>query len=975
MVRKLIYLLLFGFMAYPLFSQEYSYRHYTVKDGLVQNQVLSVFQDSKGYIWLGTKGGVSRFDGKEFYNYTINDGLMSNIIKDIFEDEKGRIYFCSKAGISRLENGKIKVVLRADTISPFNYSLIITKFTETEFLITTNSLMPVLIEKYDSAIIKRFYDLSKMGIKNIVKIKDSEYFVSCKHGKIFHITENSVTVVKEGSQALLKKGKAGNIYSYNNHKIYKYNPKDNTFHLVCHYKDRIIDLFDIDKKGRLYLAENKKKLILLDDSVGVYFKKKFNYINRILIDRNDNLWIATETGFYRKINDAFENFTPECKANEYIWSIVEDKKNNIWFASYGDGLTVFDGKQIKRVTNYKNVYSLFNGRYFYTGAIKASNNSLYFPVKEDGVLKYDNTGFSILKGFPKGSVLDAYEDTINGRFLFASTRGLVIVDQNKKPVVIKEDFDKNINFIKTIAQDKYGRYWLGGEYTLTIYDGKNFIKFPNEQFNYNHGAVSIFMDDRKNMWLGTTSGLYFFDYKRFSKIGQDILTSQVSSFTERGDSKLIMGVNYGLAILDLKRFYNDSTVNIEILDESKGFLGFDCIRNGILKDYENNIYVAASDRVVKFYPEKLKKDTTKPKVVIQQIFVSAPENEIVDTIYDYKIPDTAITLEYFQKNLRIDFHAIHFYAPEKIIYKYRLEGYDKNWSRTTSERYASYTNLPPGKYSFKVMARNVDGIWGDLAEASFEIIPAFWQTLSFKIFINILIILLFLTAGYLILNYRRKRREQQQKTENQLWELQLKTIRSQMDPHFTFNALNSISSAIYNEDKEMAYRYFVQFSKLLRTSLEFSDKISRSLESEIDFTRNYLDIEKIRFKDDFHFTINVNKDVNLKMTVPKMIIQNYVENAVKHGLKNNSGNKELKVNVIKLDNQIDIIIQDNGIGRIKASQNKQFSTGKGLAIMSSIYNLYYKIYKISIRQEIEDLYDKNGNPAGTRVIISVPIEK
>ncbi len=736
-----------------------------------------------------------------------------------------------------------------------------------------------------------------------------------------------------------------------------------------------LELHDFDNNNNAYFGLGQKKIFVFDGSEIKEYKRKFNFINQLLVDTEDNLWIATETGFYKKISSAFENFTTETGANEYVWSIVEDEQQNIWFASYGDGLSMWNGEQFKKVTDYKGVYNTMQGNYFYTGAILATNRHIYFPVRENGILQFDGSDFSLVSGFPIGSVLDVYEDSLNNSLLAASTAGLVVLENLKSPGLFEKKFNESKIYIKTIAQDKFGRYWLGGEYMLNIFDGKEFIEFPNEQFDYDHGAISIFMDHRKNMWLGTTSGLYFFNYKEFIKVAKNTLKSQVVSFIETDTTKLIMGVSEGLALFDLSAFYENLDENIEILDEARGFLGFDCIRNGILKDSDNNIWVAASDRVVKFYPDRLERDTLNPKIYIHKMKAMGFQPEDVRTCNIFYDKDTVIALPYYLKNVRIDFHSVHFTASEKIKYKYKLIGYDNDWSHTSSERFASYTNLPPGKYSFEVIARNIDDVWSRRpATVSFEIVPSFWQTLTFKISINILIFLLLLFLGYFILNLRRRRMQQREKTEKQISELQLKTIRSQMDPHFTFNALNSISTAIYKENKENAYRYFTKFSKLIRSSLEVSDKISRTLEEEIDFTRNYLDLEKIRFKENFNYLINVDQKVDQQLTIPKMIIQNYAENAVKHGLKHITEDRKLNIDIKQFYDHIKIIVEDNGVGRESAAKQKQFSTGKGLAIMNSIYDLYFKLYKIRIKQEIEDLYDEHGNPAGTRVIISIPSE-
>jgi sensor histidine kinase YesM len=238
-----------------------------------------------------------------------------------------------------------------------------------------------------------------------------------------------------------------------------------------------------------------------------------------------------------------------------------------------------------------------------------------------------------------------------------------------------------------------------------------------------------------------------------------------------------------------------------------------------------------------------------------------------------------------------------------------------------------------------------------------------------KSYIGIYLFLLLIV--YIIQKLQRYQTERKIAIEKQISELQLKTIRSQMDPHFTFNALNTISSIIYREDKEKAHRYFTKFSKLVRATLEASEKITRTLNEELDFTENYLMLEKIRFKDKFEYEIKLAENVNKEILIPKMIIQIYVENAIKHGLKHKEKDGLLKIDISQNKTILKIIIEDNGIGRKRAAELETFGTGHGMKIMESIGKLYFKLYKTEIRQKIEDLYDTKGNAAGIRVVVEI----
>jgi len=210
-------------------------------------------------------------------------------------------------------------------------------------------------------------------------------------------------------------------------------------------------LHDFDYNNNAYLTLGQKNILVFDGSGIVEYKKKFNYINKLLVDKDNTLWIATETGFYRKISNAFENFTTETGSNEYVWSIVEDEHQNIWFASYGDGLTRWDGQKFEKINEYLHLYNTQQGNYFYTGAILATNHFIYFPVREKGMLQFDGSNYSLIPEFPLGSVLDVYEDTLNNILLAVSTAGLVLMDNFKSPVLIEKDFIESRKFIKTIA--------------------------------------------------------------------------------------------------------------------------------------------------------------------------------------------------------------------------------------------------------------------------------------------------------------------------------------------------------------------------------------------------------------------------------------------------------------------------------------------------------------------------------------------
>ena len=214
--------------------------------------------------------------------------------------------------------------------------------------------------------------------------------------------------------------------------------------------------------------------------------------------------------------------------------------------------------------------------------------------------------------------------------------------------------------------------------------------------------------------------------------------------------------------------------------------------------------------------------------------------------------------------------------------------------------------------------------------------------------------------------------ERKNQVRNQILELQLKTFKNQINPHFAFNVFNTIASIIRNESK-MAYKPFIQFSNLIRNTLESSDKITRSIEDELNYLENYLELEKLRFPDKLTYSIKISEDVDTELKIPKMILQTYVENAIKHGIRHKDGKGLVEANISKTKDFIKIEITDDGVGREKAKELSTDSTGFGLKLMDNYFKLFNEYNESKIRHEIVDLYDKNNIPSGTKVKILIPL--
>jgi len=212
---------------------------------------------------------------------------------------------------------------------------------------------------------------------------------------------------------------------------------------------------------------------------------------------------------------------------------------------------------------------------------------------------------------------------------------------------------------------------------------------------------------------------------------------------------------------------------------------------------------------------------------------------------------------------------------------------------------------------------------------------------------------------------------QKESLRRRLITLQLLGIKSQLDPHFTFNTLNSVASLIYLEDRQAAYDYMIKFTQMLRCMLNDAERVYRTLSEELEFVTTYLDLEKLRYGEKFNYDIEIGDTVYQRELVPKLVLHTFAENAIKHGIVPLTGVGILHIKVIRELEYLKVTIEDNGIGRVQAA-GRSTSTGKGLKITGEFYDILNQINKKPVKHIITDLYNAEGQPAGTRVDVWVP---
>lgn len=212
--------------------------------------------------------------------------------------------------------------------------------------------------------------------------------------------------------------------------------------------------------------------------------------------------------------------------------------------------------------------------------------------------------------------------------------------------------------------------------------------------------------------------------------------------------------------------------------------------------------------------------------------------------------------------------------------------------------------------------------------------------------------------------------EKKRAIEDQISRLQIKTLKNQVDPHFVFNAVNTISEMTLTEDKMEVDRFISKFSKLMRETLQKSDKIITTLQEELDYVENYIQLQQTRFNNGFQYEIKKGLNVNYQTKVPNHVIYTYVENAIKHGLSGKTDGK-LEILVQSKKEHIEIQISNNGGGIDTSTTLKKNSTGNGMKIMEKMYTLYEKLYKKKIVHQMSEIKDDQSKTTGVRVTVNI----
>ncbi len=686
----------------------------------------------------------------------------------------------------------------------------------------------------------------------------------------------------------------------------------------------------------------------------------------------------------------------------YYTAITEDRNGFIWFGSAsGGGLYRYDGYTLRSfVPDPANMKaSIAGARIFKT--FPGANDQLYvatnfgFSVMDPitGQIESFNNRYDLAPDIRYGWTRCFVQDTVHQTMWIGTGYGLArmntVAGDSVKLLNLTSPLEEGYMHDDIICIVQHprnpGLLWLGTPEGIIQYDidsdqyTRILCKNIPDQEKY---IRDMFIDQSGMIWLSIGDG-YVAGYSPDTQqwIVHRIPANQHLPGSSRGINRLIPagGNEAWLATETTVGRMNLSTGHFDYweysADRPDGLLP-NYVFQDILNDRHGRMWIASWHgisiaRQAFMLPSGVVKDI---KVAITGVDASP----IYETGLKPLIYTSDLTLRKDQRDITFQYVLPNPLDPAAVTYQYMLEGYDNDWI-TTDQRRVRYPQLPGGAFSFKVRAKEGhDQSWTTTTSLALHIpkrLSEFW-------WFWFIVGSLFLTSAYLLYRYliSRAKKEERLKAdfEHQVSEIQMQALRAQMNPHFLFNSLNSIKYFAISKTKDETAAYLSKFSMLVRAILNNSKSRTISLKDELDALQLYIEIEHLRLDGKFDYQIDIDSGIHIKQAqIPPMILQPYVENAIWHGLMHKDGRGKLLVQVKDMGHQIQCVIEDNGIGRLKASEfrGKQTDHKKsvGMQITSDRIALINRIYHIDTQVHVIDLMDEKGMASGTRVVINVPL--
>ena len=960
----------------PILAQQNLFKTYSVNDGLPHNHVRCIYQDSKGFIWIGTWEGLSKYDGYKFTNYTTANGLAHDVINDICETKDGKLYItCNDGSLYLVQNNE----------SPKNitqHKIIINR------LRTQQDDRVIAVTDYNG--IQEFKNgrLSKLQQSNpansyfdILPLNDSHFVAQSQY--TIEVLDRNFEFISEWKEkdtyfeySSLYADSKNRVWLGSIHGLKLLSPRQ--------VKGRPLQFLDLPKSFDHPLIRNKSVKTIFEDHYG-------------------NFWIGTALGLLKIGTDGSKQVITDKTGlpEQNVSCIYEDREKNLWIGtSFG---------LVKLVTK--------NNIHIYTEDEGLLSNNVYmiFPLNKNKTFLETEKGAQIFdRTTSKFEPAIAEKDYLPDDEMYNNLSLLRNNTSKLRYITFSQDSANRFSFgpytgsSLYLIKDKYGNLLYPGRKSGLLI-GRDLVAW--EYYFQNINVESIFIDSKNNLWVGSRdSGLYRIKYKYVnSKI--EVLSKEhflqgrgIRSFFEDSKGNLWVGTRYeGIFCINAEK-KNDPVVHhfdksagltsnriICIGEDKTGaiwicsyngldklipgqtsyrvfnfsrFNNFFVTINGLSLDQDNSLWLATAKGLIQISNDRSLENSAPLKTYITAATLG-------DSIYrndEHK----KISLGYKHKPVNFEFAAPGFINEKQVFYSYRLVGSNNaDWSQPSNEHSVSYANLQPGTYRFEVRTLGWNGQLGKPDIYEFSIGPPFWQTWWFIT----AIILMLIAAAWLLVRRRIKVIRHKGEMKHRIAETEMMALRAQMNPHFIFNCLGAIDNLIQTNQRDKATSYLARFARLIRAVLDSSKNNVVPFQKDLETLQLYLEMEQFRCNNKFSYEMNVDPPLlHSDYQVPPLLIQPFIENAIHHGLLHKKfGDRQLQVSVQLEDDHIVYSITDNGVGREKAAgfkeRNKPDHQSYGIAITRERIHLYNQN---GIKDDliITDLKD-NGVPSGTKAVVRI----
>lgn len=972
-----IFVLIFFF--FDSYAQEFLYDHFTKEQGLGGNTAYCISQDKDGFIWIGTDGGASRFDGYSFENFTVEDGLADNEVLEVFSDSKGRTWFtCFAGAMCYYFNGKIYNASNDRILDSIKDNKMLHEVTEDKegniwgigrniFAYMNNGkLLKTEAVNPDDSPERR---IPTFKIRYYVPSKNKNGITYNLGLKVFDVNLDGKRTFKDiydGSDVIevINKEAVTGIGTHDANYTYIYTTKG-------------YSLIYIDRTNKKWKS--------------IYHRKE--NVNKIIFDKNSGKnWVTTSgSGCYTVSPDSADGQRYLPSGN--VSRVMTDLSGNKWFTTLDNGVYLTRKNEFK-VFNKNTGLPDNNIRFLAMGI----DSSILIDANNVSLMRYKNGGLQRVSTldqarYENGQIIQAVE--MKDKLLIAGTLNAFYLKNGKREQVTSNSVSacKSISMVNAndfylanhtgiyfftphsidtilfterftmLSNYRNGKLWAASVSRFYSCEEKKLTPWPAYSIE-KHGRVMDMQINNRNLTAVATysAGIHYIYKGKLYSTGQvnGLSSNTIRDICFQNDSILWVATDKGISRITINYtdFLKTKLINYFVADD----LPYCNIRK--MEIAHDTAWLATDKGLVFFEPGKLSKGNSF-SIVITGLF-----HDDVNYIQREKTPE-------FRSDkgaLQIAFSAILFNGNNELIFKYRLSGKEESWS-TTKQRKIEFAALSPGHYQFEVYAINADGVKSiNTAKISFEILPLWYQTRWFRLtMLALFVVCLYILIQLRIRNVKRKA-EEKSLLAKRLSELKLEAIRSQLNPHFIFNSLNAVQNFLVEHDADSANDYLTDFSVVIRKSLRLSMQNFCFLNEELELLNAYLRLEKMRFEGAFNYEIDVNLPNAGQTIVPTMIFQHYVENAVKYGVRGIKYDSYIKVRFSSAGKNIVCEIEDNGRGINATSQvNHRAESGLGMKLHLNRTELIRKSFNVSVTIEVINKSDVSPDQTGVLVIITIPV--